>query len=162
MVREAMASAGLSFAELDRIVVTVGPGSFTGLRIGVAFAKGLALAHDTPVVGVGTLAALAASDAAPGLKAAVIEAGRGGIWLQGFDGEAPLGPPQNCLLEEADLAAAGRLIGPAASRLAAPRQSAVDLAALSVTAIAALATVAEPAPPHPLYLRPPDAKAKAR
>ena len=162
MVREAMATAGYAFAELDRIAVTVGPGSFTGLRIGIAFAKGLALAADTPVVGIGTLAALAAGDDAPGRKTAVIEAGRGGVWLQRFDGEAPLGPPLNILLEDADLATAGRLVGPAASRLAAPGQAALDLAAPLAAAIAALAAAAEPAPPQPLYLRPPDARPKAR
>ncbi|MGH7024255.1 MAG: tRNA (adenosine(37)-N6)-threonylcarbamoyltransferase complex dimerization subunit type 1 TsaB, partial [Caulobacteraceae bacterium] len=70
MVREAMDQAGLRFSELDRIAVTVGPGSFTGLRVGLAFAKGLALALDIPCTGVGTLAALAAG--AAGRRAAVI------------------------------------------------------------------------------------------
>jgi tRNA threonylcarbamoyladenosine biosynthesis protein TsaB len=162
MVREAMEEAGLSFSDLDRIAVTVGPGSFTGLRVGIAFAKGLALAADAPAVGIGTLEALAAGDAAPGRKTAVIEAGRGGVWRQPFDGQDPLGPPQNQPLEEAGLAAAGRLVGPTASRLAAPGQAAIDLAAPPVEAIARLAAVAEPAPPTPLYLRPPDAKPKAR
>jgi tRNA threonylcarbamoyladenosine biosynthesis protein TsaB len=162
MVREAMEETGLSFSDLDRIAVTVGPGSFTGLRVGIAFAKGLALAADAPAVGIGTLEALAASDAAPGRKMAVIEAGRGGLWLQPFDDQDPLGPPQNLPLEEAGLAAAGRLVGPTASRLAAPGQVAIDLAAPPVEAIARLAVSNEPAPPTPLYLRPPDAKPKAR
>ena len=103
MVREAMEEAGLCFSDLDRIAVTVGPGSFTGLRVGIAFAKGLALAADAPAVGIGTLEALVAGDSARGRKTAVIEAGRGGVWLQPFDGQIPLGPPQNLLFEEADL-----------------------------------------------------------
>jgi tRNA threonylcarbamoyladenosine biosynthesis protein TsaB len=162
MARAAISDAGVSLAELDRIGVTVGPGSFTGLRVGLAFAKGLALAAGLPVVGVGTLAALAASDGSPGPKTAVIDAGRGGVWLQTFDGDTPLGPPQNRLLENAGLAKAGRLVGPAASRLAAPGQSSIDLSAPTVAAIAALAASADPAPPHPLYLRPPDAKPKVQ
>ena len=162
MVREAMEEAGLCFSDLDRIAVTVGPGSFTGLRVGIAFAKGLALAADAPAVGIGTLEALVAGDSARGRKTAVIEAGRGGVWLQPFDGQIPLGPPQNLLFEEADLTAAGRLVGPTASRLAAPGQAAFNLAAPPVAAIAALAAVAEPGPPQPLYLRPPDAKPKTR
>ena len=59
--REGAAQAGLAFAELDRIGVTVGPGSFTGLRVGLAFAQGLGAALNRPVVGVSALDALAAS-----------------------------------------------------------------------------------------------------
>src|SRR3982751_3097860 len=59
MAQSVMADAGLAFDRLERIGVTVGPGSFTGLRVGIAFAKGLALALDIPAAGVGTLEALA-------------------------------------------------------------------------------------------------------
>ena len=80
LVAEAMAEAGVGFAALDRVGVTVGPGSFTGLRVGLAFAKGLSVALSIPCVGVGTLEALAASDARVGGKegfiAAVIDARR--------------------------------------------------------------------------------------
>ena len=58
MAREAMAHAGLRFGDLERIGVTVGPGSFTGLRVGLAFAKGLSSALARPAVGVGSLEAL--------------------------------------------------------------------------------------------------------
>src|SRR5579872_7102287 len=70
MVREAMEAAGLPFSSLDRVGVTVGPGSFTGLRVGLAFAKGLGLALAKPCVGVGTLEALAASAPGAGLTLA--------------------------------------------------------------------------------------------
>src|SRR3982751_1272707 len=59
MAQQVMREAGLSFDKLDRIAVTVGPGSFTGLRVGIAFAKGLSAALDIPAAGVGTLEALA-------------------------------------------------------------------------------------------------------
>ena len=59
MVQELMAGAGLSFQQLDGIACGVGPGSFAGVRIGVGFTKGLALALDRPVVGVSSLPAMA-------------------------------------------------------------------------------------------------------
>ena len=55
MIEETMATAGLSYAELDRIAVTIGPGSFTGVRVGLAAARGIAMAADKPVVGVTTM-----------------------------------------------------------------------------------------------------------
>lgn len=60
MIRELLAEAGLGFAQLDGYVCGVGPGSFAGVRIGVGLVKGLALAHDRPVVPVSSLAMLAA------------------------------------------------------------------------------------------------------
>jgi tRNA threonylcarbamoyladenosine biosynthesis protein TsaB len=60
LIAAVMAEAQMDFAGLDRIAVTVGPGSFTGLRVGVAAARGIALAAGKPAVGLTTLAALAA------------------------------------------------------------------------------------------------------
>ena len=91
LVEELMRAADVAMDELNRIAVIVGPGSFTGVRVGVAFARGLALALDTPAVGVTSLEALAfgaqgrvlaampAKRRPPELSwwAQVIEAGRG-------------------------------------------------------------------------------------
>ena len=60
MIDTAMQSAGLTIADLDRIAVVVGPGSFTGVRIGVSTVKGLAHAHNTPCVAVDALESMAA------------------------------------------------------------------------------------------------------
>ena len=66
MVRDVMAEARLEFAALDRIAVTVGPGTFTGVRIGLAMARGLGSALGIPVIGIDTLSAIAANAPATG------------------------------------------------------------------------------------------------
>src|ERR1700749_2279846 len=60
MVDEAMRESGVSFAALDRLAVTTGPGTFTGQRVGLAFMRGLRVALKRPLIGVTTLATMAA------------------------------------------------------------------------------------------------------
>ena len=60
LIAAVMKEAGLPFAALDRVAVTTGPGSFTGLRVGLSAARGIALAANRPVVGLTTLSAYAA------------------------------------------------------------------------------------------------------
>ena len=62
MVQQAMRDSGLQFAEIDRIAVTIGPGTFTGVRIGLAMARGLGLARAIPVIGIDTLSAALPTD----------------------------------------------------------------------------------------------------
>ena len=169
MVREVVEAAGVRLSDVDRIAVTIGPGSFTGLRVGLAFAKGLAMALERPCVGVGTLAALAASIDGPGLRAAAIDAGRGAVYLQIFDGDHELSAPDSLPVETTaarliETGAGHILIGPQASHLAEvlPAAGSVDLAAPSLMAIARLAATAPLVPPRPLYLRAPDAKVSPR
>jgi tRNA threonylcarbamoyladenosine biosynthesis protein TsaB len=168
MVREMMTGAGLTFSMIDRIGVTVGPGSFTGLRVGLAFAKGLGLALGKPCVGVGTLEALAASEPGPGLSAGVVDAKRGQLYLQMFESGAAVMAPDALPVEiaaarRAELWRGGpaRLVGPGAGLLAGvlPDALIIERAAPDPVALARLAA-AKPAdtPARPLYLRAPDAK----
>lgn len=77
-VRAALAEAGAGFADVGRIAVTVGPGSFTGVRVGIAYAKGLAMARGVPAVGVATLAVLAEAAGPPVL--ALVDARHGAVY----------------------------------------------------------------------------------
>jgi len=165
LTAELMAEAGLAFSDLQRIGVTVGPGSFTGLRVGLAFAKGLGAARDIPVVGLGVLETLAAGQ--PGLVFAVMDAKRGQLYLQAFEGGAPLMAPDALELgtAAARLAelAGGRpatLVGPGAALLAdaLPQAQVLALDHPDPVAVAHLAAVRSVVPPRPLYLRAPDAK----
>ncbi|MEY2512784.1 MAG: tRNA threonylcarbamoyladenosine biosynthesis protein TsaB [bacterium] len=95
LAHELLAGAGLTFAGVDRIAVGLGPGGFTGLRIGVATARALAQAADAEIVGVSTLRTLAmAARPAPGQNVlAVVDARRGEVFAGGWrDGEQLLGP----------------------------------------------------------------------
>jgi tRNA threonylcarbamoyladenosine biosynthesis protein TsaB len=94
LARELLDEAGLSLGDVDRVAVGVGPGGFTGLRIGVATARALAQAADAEIVGVSTLEALAvAAEPAPGQGVlAVVDARRGEVFVAGWrDGEQVLG-----------------------------------------------------------------------
>jgi tRNA threonylcarbamoyladenosine biosynthesis protein TsaB len=171
LVDEVVRQAHAGFHELDRIGVTTGPGSFTGLRVGLAFARGLALALGVPCVGLGTLEALAASAPSGGWTAAAVDARRGQIYLQIFHDGRPHGPPE--ALETA--AAIDRVrglgsgpvtvVGSAAPLLKTElgHVETIEIAAPDPVAVARLAAAApEPAgPPSPIYLRAPDARLPA-
>src|ERR1700730_2993735 len=93
LIDRVMAEAEGGFASLGRVAVTVGPGSFTGMRVGIAAARAIGLACKIPVVGVSTLAALAAPlilEQKTGLAAVAIDARRGKVFFAAFgpDGRA--------------------------------------------------------------------------
>ncbi|MFI4974266.1 MAG: tRNA (adenosine(37)-N6)-threonylcarbamoyltransferase complex dimerization subunit type 1 TsaB [Caulobacterales bacterium] len=168
MVREVMAEAGVGFSEIDRIAVTTGPGSFTGLRVGLAFAKGLRLALDAPIVGIGVLEALAASAGSSGPVAAAIDARRGQVYLQLFQSGEALCPPDVLPLEDSGALIRllaprdATLVGPGARLLGAAGARVVDAEVPDIAAIAALGAAGEPTSElRPLYLRAPDAKPSA-
>jgi tRNA threonylcarbamoyladenosine biosynthesis protein TsaB len=169
--RDAMADAGVGFDALDRIGVTVGPGSFTGLRVGLAFAKGLAAALDRPVVGVSTLDALAASVEDAPAVAALIDARRGQVYARFWRGGAPVGPAEALTLEAAaarigELAPGAVLVGSGAALFPDIASGLIrrPLDGPASEALARLAATADPAlaPAAPLYLRAPDATPPTR
>lgn len=163
LVAELMSEAGVAFDQVDRIGVTVGPGSFTGLRVGLAFAKGLSAALGIPAVGIGSLEALA--KAHEGRVFAVLDAKRGQVYLQAFADGVAVSAPDALPIETAAARVAELapdvLVGTGAKLLAELRPSAqvVESNHADPALVAALAAAARsPAPPRPLYLRAPDAK----
>jgi len=169
--RDAAAQAGVAFTDLDRIGVTVGPGSFTGLRVGLAFAQGLAAALNRPVVGISALDALAASAGEAPTIAALIDARRGQVYARFWrDGEA-VGAAEALSLEAAaarigTLGAGAVLVGSGAVLFAdgAAGSTILPLDGPAPGALARLAAAADPgsAPARPLYLRAPDATPPTR
>jgi tRNA threonylcarbamoyladenosine biosynthesis protein TsaB len=166
MARQAMADAGLAFGRLDRIGATVGPGSFTGLRVGVAFAKGLASALSIPAVGVGVLEALAA-EAGDGLVVAAVDARRDQIYLQVFDDGQPLMAPDVlplgvavARLAELAVGRAPTLVGSGGPLLvqASPGARMLTPDGCDARIVARLAGARPATPIRPLYLRAPDAR----
>ncbi len=102
-IAEAMEEAGVSMRELDAVAVGIGPGSYTGLRIGLSAAKGLCFALGIPIIGIGTLGTLvtASSRRAPRMLP-MIDARRMEVFTQPFDGSGnPLGDAHPLVLDEA-------------------------------------------------------------
>ena len=103
LVDELFEKAGLSFGDLDAVAVSQGPGSYTGLRIGVSTAKGIAYALEIPLIGINTLQAMAASQQVdPGdYVVAVLDARRKEVYTQTFgDSLQELSPIEAVVLEE--------------------------------------------------------------
>jgi tRNA threonylcarbamoyladenosine biosynthesis protein TsaB len=175
LIARVMKASGVAFTALDRIAVTTGPGSFTGLRVGLSAARGIALAADKPVVGVTTLTAFAApmvseNDAHRPVVAA-IDARHDHVYFHAVagDGRSLIKPKVAPIAEALDAARfdAPHLVGNAAKILAdrwpadAPPPFKVDqLAAPDIAWVAWLGAAVDPdsSPARPYYLRAPDAK----
>jgi tRNA threonylcarbamoyladenosine biosynthesis protein TsaB len=172
MAASVMAGAGLAFEALEAVGVTVGPGSFTGLRVGLAFAQGLGAALGVPVIGLPTLDALAASlPPGPGTVAAVIDARRGQVYARLFDDRAPVDEAQALAVEDfacrlAGIDGGGRLVGTGAGLFALPDWTAHPLDGPTPEALIARVRAGLEggvmAGPRPLYLRAPDAVPSTR
>src|SRR3954453_17148611 len=174
LIARVVKESAVGFAGIDRIAVTTGPGSFTGLRVGLSAARGIALAADKPVVGVTTLAAYAAPVVNQGGEHPVIsaiDARHDHVYFQVVAGNgSPLIWPRVAPVAEALDAArfgAPRLVGNAAGILAerwpadAAKPIDVDLRpAPDIAWVGWLGAAGTPdsAPPRPFYLRAPDAK----
>ena len=176
-IAKLMSDARTSFADIDRIAVTTGPGSFTGLRVGLSAARGIAFAAGKPAFGLTTLAAFAApyiADDDTIALAVAIDARHEHVYLQVFGpgGRTLVAPRLAGVRDAVRIAANGktRLVGPAADILAAAwpaselapvlveRDSVPDIAW-----VARLGAVASTSPDalKPLYLRAPDAQPQA-
>jgi tRNA threonylcarbamoyladenosine biosynthesis protein TsaB len=181
MAEEALAEAGIAWSALDRLAVSIGPGTFTGVRTGLAAARGLALALDRPLLGFTSLAIVAEGARALGagqgrVLVVALDAHGGHLYVQGFAGDASVDVPGGLaapgLMTPA--AAAGLLAGAAldlagdgaavlAAALGTQGTTSVTGPELPDAADLARLAAAAPAPerpyvaPAPLYLRAPHA-----
>ncbi len=180
MVEACMAAHGVSYAALEAVAVTVGPGAFTGLRIGLSSAKSFGLSLDIPVYGITTLQALALAHmrrvASP--CTVLVESKRTDFYVQGFDGTAhALYDPQALSAENVQrlLPAGGVLIGDAVPRFLTLSDGGVDGAVIQagydMPDVAVMVEhLAEPdsralyfsTDLAPVYLRPPDVSVSQR
>lgn len=177
LVARVMQEAGIPFASLDRVAATTGPGSFTGLRVGLSAARGIALAANKPAIGITTLAAFAAphvSEHGEHPIISAIDARHDHVYLQVVSGHGgPLVTPRVAPIEEALSASrfgAPILTGNAANLLAerwpkdaTPPVKVDQQGAPDISWVAWLAAAVDPAvaTPRPFYLRAPDAKPPA-
>jgi tRNA threonylcarbamoyl adenosine modification protein YeaZ len=173
MVERVLARIEGGASAIQKIAVAVGPGSFTGLRIGVAMARAMALALEVPVVGVSTLIAYAGpmlDDPRPGVIASVVDAGHGQVYFHLIDSKAKqIFSPRVVSLRDAVRAIGGspaRVVGDAAKLLAEEaRRAGVEVDATAsaafpdIVALARIGLAADPAawPARPLYIKAPDA-----
>gem|GEM_PF-12518 len=172
MAGEAAGSAGVSFSDIDRLAACSGPGTFTGVRIGLAFVRGLALVLRVPAVGITTFAALADSCRAvfAGQDIWVVQdARRSEVYLQGFGSDGDPAHPASVL----SVSGAGNLLNDKTGLVVGSGAGLLDLpdglTVSDVSSIPDAAVIARLAghvtdtstPAVPFYLRAPDAKAQA-
>jgi tRNA threonylcarbamoyladenosine biosynthesis protein TsaB len=157
-----MIEALLAGRRPDSVLVDCGPGSFTGIRVGLAAAQGLRIGWRVPLAGFSSLAAIAAATAAGGEIAVALDGGHGQLFVQSF-GEVPMRPLDALRsLPPAEAAAAigaARVAGNGAAALIGARGHGEAIDALPRAADARLLPAAlRSLEPRPLYGRDPDAK----
>lgn len=146
LIEKALKKANLQYSALTHVVSTVGPGSFTGIRIGLATARGIAFAMSIPCLGFTTLEVMHAA----GGELCILNAGKGEVYYQYFGPAAT--EPAIAKLEDilACYPNATIVSSVGATAIAYPRADA--LAHLAAT------KMQKARPPSPFYIRPPDAK----
>ena len=147
----------------DQILVGVGPGSFTGIRVGIAAGHGLAIGWGAELSGMSSLALLAASAAADTEIAAAIDGGHGELFVQQFDARLrPASKPANLPPEAAARVITAELVaGPGAEALVSARGFGRAIPCWpSASAALTLPEESRSLPPVPVYARAPDAKAR--
>ncbi len=156
LIEEMLTAAGYNWRDLGAIAVGIGPGNFTGIRISVAAARGLALGLGVPAVGVTGLEALAHYTQGPAIAAT--PSSRGALYLQDFDSGIATGDIREAHPDEAGFwpAAGLQLVGdwPEAGTVLRPDAQARVRA---IAIIGAARAVLDPSPPAPFYLRAADA-----
>lgn len=176
VIEATLRDAGVGWGELDALAVTTGPGGFTGVRIGLATARGAALARGLPLLGIDGFEALAAATAPADRRGrtllVTIDAKRADLYARAFQADlTPAGPPlalapealdaqlpPGPLLLAGDAVAAARPALEAAGRAVAVADGVelVDPAVLARLAAGRPWPAPDAPPPRPLYLRPPD------
>lgn len=178
MLDRVMRAAHLAFTDLDRIVVTLGPGGFTGVRVTVAAARGLVLATGAMGVGISTLDALALGargklqgDLAHAPLAVAVDARRGMVFFARYAAGEETAIPELLSAQEAAARIASQphvVVGSAAETVAreamhigaAAEARLTDLQPDAATFAGRAVIRASDGPLKPIYLRPPDAKAQ--
>ena len=173
MVERALMDLDGGVATISRLAVCIGPGSFTGIRIGLAMARAMGLALGAPVVGISTLAAFASPllvNTAPGVIVSTIDARHNQVYLQLFElNGRPLFAPRVAKLRDAARLIGGgpaRICGNAARLLGEEAERAgvevelFEAICPDIVAVAQLGAVLDPqtAQARPLYIKPPDAQ----
>ncbi|KRA47634.1 tRNA (adenosine(37)-N6)-threonylcarbamoyltransferase complex dimerization subunit type 1 TsaB [Devosia sp. Root635] len=145
-IAELLARNGIGYADLERVVTTTGPGSFTGLRIGLSAARGIALARGIPVVGLSSLVALSLAEEGP--STVLLDARRDEAYFQVFAGPGQPGTAGDLL----PMAIAQAAIVPGTTLISSPF--------VDIGLVARHGATLDPStnPPEPNYIRDADAK----